>query len=338
MRRGTYFSFLIAIFSQLAIGSPTVLEPGTQHFINELTKKGGPPIYTLSPKQARAVLTKLQSGKIDKLPVDIHTQKIPIGAMGTVPITILRPKNSTERLPVVMYFHGGGWVMGSKDTHDRLLREIVNGAQVAVVFVEYSLSPEAKYPVAIEQAYGATKWIATHGQDLNLDPRRIAVAGDSVGGNMAAVVTMLAKEQNSPKIDFQLLFYPVTDGSLSSESYKQFAEGPWLTRQSMEWFWDAYAPKNVNRNDPKVSPIRATVKELANLPPALIITNQNDVLRDEGEAYAQQLAQAGVKVTAVRYLGTIHDFVMLNDLSQTPAARAAIEQATAALRNALWKP
>ncbi|WP_258879042.1 alpha/beta hydrolase [Paraburkholderia sp. BL6669N2] len=236
-----------------------------------------------------------------------------------------------------MYFHGGGWVLGDTSTHDRLIREIANGANAAVVFVDYDRSPEAQYPVPIEQAYAATEYVARHGRELGVDSSRMAVAGDSVGGNMTAAVTLLAKERRGPQLRYQVLFYPVTDANFDDASYKEFAEGPWLTRAAMQWFWNAYAPNASDREKITASPLRATQEDLKELPPALVITDENDVLRDEGEAYARNLMQAGVKVTATRYLGTIHDFVMLNALADTPAARAAIAQADDALRHALSK-
>ncbi|MBN9286541.1 MAG: lipase [Gammaproteobacteria bacterium 39-13] len=330
----TLFSLLSAA-SQI-FAATIVLEPETQQFIDGLAKKNAPPIYTLSPTDARAVLDNAQANA-EKFPVDIEERKIPTGTYGDVPIHIIRPKDNHDELPVVMYFHGGGWILGDFGTHERLLSEIANGAKVAVVYVDYSRSPEAKFPVPLEQAYAATKWIAENGKSLKLDTSRLAVAGDSVGGNMATAVALLAKEHKGPKIDFQLLFYPVTDAAMDTASYKEFAEGPWLTRKAMEWFWDAYAPNKSDRKKITVSPLQASIKELSGLPPALIITDENDVLRDEGEAYGRKLSQAGVKVTAVRYLGTIHDFVMLNAIAKTPAARAAIEQANDALKKNLQK-
>jgi acetyl esterase len=225
-------------------------------------------------------------------------------------------------------------VLGDKESHDRLVRELVNATQTTIVFVDYDRSPEARYPIAIEQAYSATAWVAEHGASLGVDTSRLAVVGDSVGGNMAAVVTMLARERQGPKIDFQLLFYPVTDADLDNGSYRQFGDGNyWLSRAGMTWFWDSYVAAD-QRRQPTISPLQASLEQLRGLPPALIITAENDVLSDEGEAYVHKLISAGVVVTATRYLGTIHDFIMLNALSSTPAARAAIAQAGAALRNA----
>jgi acetyl esterase len=226
-------------------------------------------------------------------------------------------------------------VLGGFDTHERLVREFANKANVAIVFVNYTRSPEAKYPIAIEEAYATTKWVAENGKSINVDASRLAIAGDSVGGNMAAAVTLLAKERRGPKIAFQALFYPVTDANFDTQSYNTLQEGYWLTREGMKWFWNNYAPNNATRKEPTSSPLQASIDQLRGLPPALVITEEFDVLRDEGEAYAHKLMQAGVPVTATRYLGTIHDFMMLNAISDTPAVRGAIDQASELLKKAL---
>jgi acetyl esterase len=315
-----------------ATAQPT-LEPHTQHFIDSLA--GAPPIYTLSPADARSVLARAQSIPVGKPSSKIEDINLPVGPTGSVPIRIVRPTAIAEVLPVVMYFHGGGWVLGDRDTHDRLLREIAVGAQAAVIFVEYARAPEARYPVAIEQAYAATRYVVDNAASLRIDPLRLAVAGDSVGGNMTAAVTLMAKQRRGPRIAFQVLFYPVTAAGFETPSYMQFADGPWLTKRAMEWFWDAYLPDPAARNQTTATPLNASLDQLAGLPEALVITDENDVLRDEGEAYARKLSDAGVRVTSVRYNGTIHDFVMLNTLADTPATRGAIAQAVAALRGTL---
>lgn len=313
------------------------VDPTIKSFLKDLNSQGGPQLYELSVKDAREVLINIQKMDVKKLPADIEDQVIPVGPKGKVPIRIVRPKGIMEKLPVVIYFHGGGWVLGNQETHDRLIREIANGANAAVVFVNITPSPEAKFPIALEEAYAATKYIAENGNNINLDPSRIAVAGDSVGGNMATVVTMMAKERMGPDITFQLLFYPVTDSSFYTSSYKQFATDYYLTREAMKWFWDNYLPDKQKRKDSKASPLRATLEELNGLPEAMIINGEFDVLRDEGEAYAHKLNDAGVKVTAVRYLGTIHDFVMLNPLSEVSSTRAAIKQANEMLQEVFMK-
>ncbi len=257
------------------------------------------------------------------------------GPTGQVPVRIVRPAGVGGTLPVILYVHGAGWVFGDAHTHDRLVRELAVGAGAAVVFPEYDRSPEARYPVAVEQSYAAAQWVVAHGAEKGLDGSRLAVAGDSVGGNMAAALTLLAKERGDVRFAAQVLFYPVTDASFDTGSYHQFAEGYFLRRDAMQWFWDQYTTDPAQRAEITASPLRASLDQLAGLPPALVITAEADVLRDEGEAYANKLRAAGVPVTAVRYQGIIHDFVMLNALRETAAADAAIAQASAVLRAAL---
>jgi acetyl esterase len=252
-----------------------------------------------------------------------------------VSIRILRPRDATEALPVILYTHGAGWVFGNAHTHDRLIRELAVGSGAAVVFPNYSLSPEARYPTAIEEIYAVLEWVAQQGSENGLDGTRIAVAGDSVGGNMSAAITLMAKQRSGPRLAAQVLFYPVTDASFDTDSYRQFATGYFLRRDAMEWFWDQYTIDETQRTEITASPLRATIDDLAGLPKALVITGEADVLRDEGEAYSRKLREAGVDVSSTRYEGIIHDFVMLNALRDTNAAQAAIEQATSYLRDAL---
>jgi len=305
---------------------PTV-EPKTRRFLEEASAAGGKPIYKLAPEDARRVLVDLQtSGGAPRQPAEVEERQIP-GPQGDVPLYIYRPQGRREELPVVMYFHGGGWVLGERRTHDRLVREIANAADAAVVFVEFTHAPEARYPVQIEEAFAATRWIAQNGGSLGLDTSRMAVMGDSVGGNMATVVAMMCKQRGGPQLGCQVLLYPVTDANFDTGSYRQFAEGYFLEREGMKWFWGHYLPDEQRRTEPYASPLRASTEELQGLPPALVMVAENDVLRDEGEAYARKLAEAGVVVEAVRVLGTIHDFAMLNPLMSTPAARLAVRLA-----------
>jgi acetyl esterase len=250
-------------------------------------------------------------------------------------VRIVRPKGARGTLPVILYIHGAGWVFGDALTHDRLVRELATRAQAAVVFPEYTRSPEAKYPTAIEQSYAVAQWVAQHGAEHNLDPSHFAISGDSVGGNMAIAVTLLTKQRGGPQFIQQVLFYPVTDANFDTDSYLQFAEGYFLRRDAMQWFWDQYTADPAQRAEITASPLRASAEQLAGLPPALVITSEADVLRDEEEAYASKLREAGVPVTAVRYEGIIHDFVMLNALADTNAARAATAQAGQTLYDAL---
>jgi acetyl esterase len=313
-----------------------VLEPAAQALADALAAGGGPPLYTLSPEDARAVLEEAQAGEVAMPPAVVEPHTIPGGPDGEISITVVRPMDSNGSLPAIVYTHGGGWILGSFATHERLVRDLAAQTKAAVVFVNYTPSPDAHYPVAIEQVYATLQWVAKRGAELGLDGKRLAVAGDSVGGNMTAAVTLLAKERGGPAIRHQVLLYPVTDADFETDTYGQFADGPWLTRKAMQWFWDAYAPDLAVRSEPTASPLQATLEQLRGLPPALVITDEADVLRDEGEAYGRKLRQAGVDVTAVRYEGVFHDFMMLNALAGTNATRAATAQAAQVLQAALF--
>jgi acetyl esterase len=314
-----------------------VLEPATRAFIDAVNSQGGTPLYQLPYADARNILEQAQaSATVTKLPADVEERVLPVGPTGEVSVRIYRPKGATGPLPVVMYFHGGGWILGSKNTHDRLLRDLVNATDAAFVFVNYTPSPEAQFPVPNEQAYAATKYIAEHGHEFGLDGSRLAIAGDSAGGSMTAVVALLAKERQGPKISYQVLMYPVTDGSMSQSTYQEFGEKLWLSRATMSWMWDAYAPNKEDRKKHTASPLQATPEQLKGLPPALIIVDENDILREEGEQYARKLMQAGVEVTPMRVLGTLHDFAMLNALAETPATRVTVQLASQKLAEALY--
>ncbi|GAA1299650.1 esterase [Planotetraspora silvatica] len=310
-----------------------VLEPAAAAFAQATANP--PYLFDLPPVEGRKAVDEVQSSEIAKPAVDEEWITVQGGPNGSVRARIVRPHGATGTLPVVLYIHGAGWVFGNAHTHDRLVRELAVGAHAAVVFPEYDLSPEARYPVAIEQNYTVARWIVTDGATKGLDTARIAIAGDSVGGNMTAAVTLMAKERGDVAFVQQVLFYPVTDASFDTESYHQFAEGYFLRRDGMQWFWDQYTTDPAQRAEITASPLRATVEQLKGLPPALVITGEADVLRDEGEAYANKLRQAGVPVTAVRFQGIIHDFVMLDALRETHAAEAAINLALGTLRRAL---
>ena len=312
--------------------APVVLEPASQEFVEATAEP--PFLYELTPAEARKVLDDVQAAPIDKLPVEERWITVP-AEVGDVRVRIVRPQGVEGTLPVILYMHGGGWVLGNAGTHDRLVRELAVGAGAAVVFVEYARSPEARYPVAIEQGYATAQWITREGAANGLDPQRIAVAGDSVGGNMVAALTILAKQRGDVTFVHQSLYYPVTDAGQDTESYRTFAEGPFLTAKGMAWFWDAYLPEHDQRFAITVSPLRASLDDLAGLPEAFLIVDENDVLRDEGEAYARRLTEAGVRTTSVRFNGIIHDFLMLNPLRGTAATTAALEQAVHVLRKAL---
>jgi len=304
------------------------LEPAAQAFAEATAEP--PYLFQLPPAEGRKAVDGVQDGEVRLAAADIETLTVP----GGPEIRIVKPAGVEGPLPVLVYVHGAGWVFGDFHTHERLVRELAAGTGAAVVFPEYSRSPEVRYPVAIEENYAAVKWVVENGAEKGLDTSRIAIAGDSVGGNMTAALTLMAKERGDVQFLQQVLFYPVTDASFDTESYRQFADGYFLSRDGMKWFWDQYTTDEAQRAEITASPLRATVDQLTGLPPALVITGEADVLRDEGEAYAAKLRQAGVPVTAVRYQGIIHDFVMVNALRETHAAEAAITQAITVLRRA----
>ncbi|MBD0418802.1 alpha/beta hydrolase [Streptomyces sp. NPDC052309] len=310
-----------------------VLEPAAAAFAEATANP--PYLFDLPPAEGRKAVDEVQSGDIAKPEVDEEWITVSGGPTGSVRARIVKPAGAEDTLPVILYIHGAGWVFGNAHTHDRLVRELALGANAAVVFPEYDLSPEVRYPVAIEQNYAVARWVVQQGSTKGLDGARLAVAGDSVGGNMSAALTLMAKERGDVALVQQVLFYPVTDASFDTGSYHQFATGYFLRRDGMQWFWDQYTTDEEQRAEITASPLRASTEQLTGLPPALVITAEADVLRDEGEAYANKLRQAGVPVIAVRYQGVIHDFVMLNALRETHAAEAAITMAADTLRAAL---
>ena len=350
--------------------SEHVLEPAAQAFADATAKP--PRLHELGVEGARKLLDDVQAAPIDKPDVDEKWITVP-AEVGDVLVRIVMPlgtngragaagentagENSTSGrhsasdrpdllpdllpgeqttlLPTILYVHGGGWILGNAGTHDRLVRELAVGVGAAVVFVEYTRSPEAQYPVAIEQAYATAQWIVREGAAEGLDAERLAVVGDSVGGNMTASLAILAKQRGDVTFVHQSMYYPVTDAGQDTASYREFADGPHLTAKAMAWFWDAYLPDEARRDEITASPLRATAEDLAGLPEAFLVVDENDVLRDEGEAYARHLIAAGVPTTTVRYNGTIHDFLMLNPLRGTAATTAALEQAVHVLRKAL---
>jgi acetyl esterase len=313
---------------------PTVvLDPAAQAFAD--ANATAPFLFELGPEQGRKVLDGVQSGPIAKPGADIDDRRIPGGPHGEVAIRIVRPPGVIRALPTILFLHGAGWVFGDTVTHDRLVRELAAGVGAAVVFVDYRRAPEARYPSQLEEAYTAAEWIVREGAHHGLEPSRMAIAGDSVGGNLSAAVTLLAKERVGPRFVAQVLFYPVTDAGRDTGSYREFAEGFHLRRDAMGWFWDQYTTDPAQRDEITASLLRATAEQLSGLPPALVITAEADVLRDEGEAYASRLRQAGVPVVATRYQGTIHDFVLLDPLAETSTAKAAVAQAVDFLRTAL---
>jgi len=310
----------------MSVQTKVVLEPAAQEFADATSTP--PLIYELDYPDARKVLDDVQAEPVEKLPIDEEWITVPAD-VGDARVRVIKPQGAGGVLPVILYMHGGGWVLGNAGTHDRLVRELAVGSNAALAFVEYPNSPEARYPVAIEQGYATAQWIVREGASNGLDASRIAVAGDSVGGNMTAALTLMAKERDDVKFVHAQMYYPVTDAAMDTGSYEQFAEGYFLTAKAMEWFWDAYIADPTQRSEITASPNHATIEQLRGLPPTLLLVDEADVLRDEGEAYAAKLRVAGVPVTTVRYDGVHHDFMMLNPLSKTNAARAAIAQAIA---------
>lgn len=315
------------------------LDPAIDHriraFLKELNSGDGPPMEEMTPQEARAVLVGAQkSVPVELPPAEVTKRSITQDGV-TVDIVVVRPAGVEGTLPVFMFFHGGGWVLGDYPTHERLIRDIVAESGAVAVYVDYTPSPEAQYPTAINQAYAATKWVAANGGEINVDGKRLAVVGNSVGGNMTAVVALMAKEKGGPALRLQVLLWPVTDANFETESYSEFAEGRFLTKNMMKWFWDNYTTDVHKRAEIYASPLRATPEQLRGLPPALVQTAGNDVLRDEGEAYARKLDAAGVDVTAVRYSGMIHDWGLLNPLSDVPAVRASLRQVGVELKRRL---
>jgi acetyl esterase len=309
-----------------------VLEKTTQQFIDSL--KGSTPINQLPYAKARQVLIDTQAKGDTAMPeADVQEMTLKVGPTDEVKVYTVRPAGMKgESLPGVVYFHGGGWVLGNFATHERLMRDLATQANAAMVFVEYSPAPEQKHPVQLDQVYAVLEYVAENAAEFGIDANQLAIAGDSVGGQMVAVSAVRAKA-DSLALDSMVLFYPVTTADLTSHYYELFADGPWLSKASMAWFWEAYLPEGTDKADPMVSPLNYSAKELADLPPALVITDANDVLRDEGEAFAAKLTLAGVQTQATRYNFTTHDFVMLNAYAQTPATTAAITEAANFLKD-----
>ena len=308
---------------------------GIRQFLDALNSSGAKPIEQLSPQDARQVLTDAQNSVHVDLS-GIETSEKVIDVEGTeLTLHIVKPAGVATKLPVFMFFHGGGWVLGDYPTHERLVRDLVVESGAMAVFPEYTRSPEAQYPTAIHQAYAATQWVSEHGGDIGADGRKLAVVGNSVGGNMAAVVSLMAKDKGGPRITFQALLWPVTDAHFDTASYRDLSEGYFLTRNMMIWFWDNYTKDAAQRRETYASPLQAPTDSLQGLPPALVQTAHSDVLRDEGEAYARKLNEAGVDVIAVRYNGLIHDWGLLNPLATVPEVRTAITQVATELKKRL---
>ncbi|MGP8269180.1 MAG: alpha/beta hydrolase [Terracidiphilus sp.] len=308
---------------------PPGLDPRTRDYLRDLRASNGLQLHEFPIAQARALMREMQTADISGYPVE--TQEIDLQEYS---LRIVRPRHTSEPLPAVIFFHGGGWALGDVTTHARLLREIAIGLNAVVVFVSYSLAPEARYPRAVEDCYAATRYVYEHAASLRIDPSKLAIAGDSSGGNLAAAVAILAAQRGGPALRLQVLLYPVLDCDFSTPSYEAFGEGFNLDRETMKWFWNLYAPDATARLEPLASPLKAAISQLSQLPPSLIVTSEYDVLRDEGEAYARRLGDAGVPVTAVRFLGTIHGFAMMDVLAETPTAVNCLHLVIASCRRA----
>ncbi len=311
------------------------LAKDVKDFLRQLNGAGGPPLETLTPVEARKALADAQAAvDVDLSGIEVSEQTITSDGY-TVKLNIVRPKGAKGTLPVFIFIHGGGWVLGDFPTHQRMVRDLVVLSGAAAVFVNYTPTPDARYPVAINEIYAATKWVAEHGNEINVDGKRLAVVGNSVGGNMTAVTCLKAKENGGPKIRLQIMMWPIVDADFETESYRLFGEDRFLTTSLLKWMYDMYIEDPEGRLDIHASPLRASIEQLKDLPPALIQVAENDVLRDEGEAYGRKLDEAGVPVTTVRYNGMIHDFGLLNGLSHLPATKALFVHAAAALRKFL---
>lgn len=290
-----------------------------------------PLIFQVPPKEARKRLDEAQNAPVYKYPAQIKRTAITTKKWGCVDTYVIIPEGLVDVPNVIFYMHGGGWVLGNIHTHDKLVRELAARTNSIIVFPEYTLSPEAKYPTAIEQCYEILCALPRIFRELNchINMKTLTVAGDSVGGNMATVMALLAKKRKGPRIHKQLMYYPVTNACFNTESYEEFAVGYYLYRAGMMWFWDQYTKDKKERRQITASPLLASCEDLEDLPPAMILNGEADVLRSEGENYARNLREAGVEVTAVRYQAIIHDFVMLNSLDQTKGCRAAMDSSVA---------
>jgi acetyl esterase/lipase len=320
--------------------TPVALDPalseGTKRFLAQLNAGGGPPLETLSPQAARQVLVGAQASvKVDVSGIDVTEKTITSEGL-TVKLHVVRPTGTADTvLPVFIFIHGGGWVLGDFPTHQRLVRDLVVASGYAAVFVNYTPSPEAQYPQAIHEIYAATKWVAENGADLNVDGKNLAVVGNSVGGNMTAVTCLMAKEKGGPHIKLQIMLWPLVDANYDTESYQLYGEDRFLTTSLMKWLFDQYTTDPAERAHRYVSPINATLEQLAGLPPALIQIGEADILRDAAEAFGRKLDEAGVPITTVRYNGMIHDFGLLNGLAELPQVKSHITQAAAELKKYL---
>ena len=306
----------------------------TRNFLKGLNTSGAAPLETLSPSEARKVLEGGQSAfTVDLSGIEESDKTITAGGY-TIKLNIVRPEGGKEKLPAFLFIHGGGWILGDYPTHKRMVRDLVVLTGCCGIFVNYTRTPEAKYPQALNEIYSALEWIAANGNEINVDGKNLAIAGNSAGGNLAAAAALKTKLNNGPELKVQVLFWPVIEANFETESYGKYAEDRFLTANMMKWMWDLYADGS-EREEIYASPIHASLDDLKGLPPTLIQTAENDVLRDEGEAYGRRLDEAGVTVTSIRYNGMIHDFGLLNGLAELPATRSLFEHAASHIKKYL---
>ncbi len=311
------------------------LSPEVRDFLTALNTAGGDPIESLSKEDARRVLAEAQAVvKVDISGIDV-TEKVIISDVYKVKIHVVRPAGVAGKLPVFLFIHGGGWILGDFSTHKRMVRDLVVHSGFVAVFVNYTPSPEAQYPQAINEIYAVTKWVAANGDEIGVDGSKLAVVGNSVGGNMTAVTGLKALEKGGPKINLLLMLWPIMDAGFETGSYRQFGEDRFLTTTMMKWMYDQYTTDPAQRKEIYASPLQATVDQLKGLPSTLIVVAENDILRDEGEAFGRKLNEAGVPATTIRYNGMIHDFGLLNGLAELPAVRSLFIQAAATLKDHL---
>ncbi|NJO43223.1 MAG: alpha/beta hydrolase [Cyanobacteria bacterium RU_5_0] len=318
----------------LEVADDPRLSRETKEFLKVLNS-GGVGLETLSPLEARQVLVDGQASVTVDLSGIEESEKTITADGYTIALNIVRPEGIQGILPVFIFIHGGGWVLGDYPTHKRMVRDLVVLSGFAAVFVNYTRTPDAQYPQAINEIYVATKWVAEHGDEIGVDGKNLAIVGNSVGGNMSTVTTLMAKEKGGPHIKLQILFWPIVDADFETNSYHQFGDKRFLTVPTMKWMYDMYIADPEKRKEIYASPLRATVEQLKGLPPALVVVAESDVLHDEGTAYGRKLNEAGVDVTLVQYDGMIHDFGLLNGLAELPATRSLFVQAAAELKKHL---
>jgi acetyl esterase len=309
------------------------VDPQVQAFLEELAALRAPPLSSLTPDQARKGMVASSKSLGESEPVSEKQDRTVAGPAGAIPIRVYIPRNHGP-LPVLVYFHGGGWVMGDIETHDAFCCSLTNAAGCAVVSVAYRLAPEHRFPAAFDDAYAAARWVHDRAGDWGGDPRRVAIGGDSAGGNLAAAVALRARDERAFRPVLQVLIYPIMDFCFDTPSYRQNADGYMLTRADMRWFWRCYLAREEDGRQPYASPLRA--EDLRGLPPALVITAEYDPLRDEGETYAARLREAGVTVTLTRYPGMIHGFIRRT--AQFDKARRGLREIGEALRAAFSRP